>query len=92
MTQELIVALIVAVAAVYALWYWMPRGLRQRLAVRLAGGSQRLGLPAAGAQRLADAVGTAGGCGACDSRSTCSSRSGPGGDAAAPGPERPRNG
>jgi hypothetical protein len=31
MTQEWIVGLIVCVAAAYAVWYWLPAGLRQRL-------------------------------------------------------------
>lgn len=31
MTQEWITAVIVFVAAAYALWYWLPAGLRQRL-------------------------------------------------------------
>jgi hypothetical protein len=31
MTQSWIVALIVAGAAAYAVWYWLPGGLRQRL-------------------------------------------------------------
>lgn len=31
MTQAWIVALIVAGAAVYAVWYWLPAGLRERL-------------------------------------------------------------
>ena len=31
MLQQSIVALIVALAAAYALWYWLPAGLRRRL-------------------------------------------------------------
>jgi len=31
MLQQSIAALIVALAAAYALWYWLPAGLRRRL-------------------------------------------------------------
>ena len=44
MTQEMIVGLIVALAACYALWRWMPSAWRRAAAARLASGTQRAGL------------------------------------------------
>jgi len=72
MTQQIIVALIVAAAAIYALWRWMPAGWRRSAAGKLAAGSQRAGLvDAERAQRLADSLAKSSGCGSCDSCGSC---------------------
>jgi hypothetical protein len=74
MTQEMIVGLIVALAAFYALWRWMPAGWRRAAAGKLAAGTQRAGLvDAQRAQQLAASLGKASGCGACDSCGSCGS-------------------
>lgn len=66
MVQDLIVAVIVAAALLYALWYWMPKAWRHRVAHRLAAGSRRAGLVDADrAERLASALAKDTGCGAC---------------------------
>ena len=44
MAQELIVGLIVASAAFYAVWRWMPAGWRRSAARKVATGTQRAGL------------------------------------------------
>ena len=72
MTQEMIVGLIVALAAFYALWRWMPAGWRRAAAGKLAAGTQRAGLvDAQRAQQLAASLGKASGCGSCDSCGSC---------------------
>jgi len=43
MTQQLIVGLIVAAAALYAVWRWMPAGWRRGAAQKLAAGTHRAG-------------------------------------------------
>jgi type II secretory pathway pseudopilin PulG len=64
--QEAIVILIVALAAAYAAWRWMPGVLKRKAAGAIAGGSQRLGMTdEAGAQKLSDALSAPSGCGAC---------------------------
>ena len=74
MTQEMIVGLIVALAAFYALWRWMPAGWRRAAAGKVAAGTQRAGLvDAQRAQQLAASLGKASGCGACDSCGSCGS-------------------
>lgn len=66
MLQNLIVAVIVAAALLYAVWYWMPKTWRAGLARRLASGSRRAGLvDAERAERLASALAKDTGCGAC---------------------------
>ena len=73
MIQQLIVFAIVACAALYALWRWMPAGWRRALATRLAAGSQRAGLvDAERADQLAARLAKSAGCGACDSCGACS--------------------
>ena len=73
MTQQLIVGLIVAAAALYAVWRWMPAGWRRAAAARLASGSQRAGLvDAQRAQQLAASLAKTSGCGSCDSCGSCS--------------------
>jgi hypothetical protein len=59
--QQIVVALVVLVAAGYAAWYWMPARWRRALAGRIAGKSQR----------LADTLGAAPGCSACESCGSC---------------------
>jgi hypothetical protein len=78
MTQHIIVALIVALAAIYALWRWMPGGWRRILATNLAEHSQRAGLvDAQRAQRLAATLAQAPGCGSsCDRCGGCAGAAG----------------
>ena len=77
MTQQILVALIVVLAAVYAVWRWMPGSWRRAAAGRLAAGSQRAGLvDAERAQKLAASLGKASGCGACDSCGSCATGAG----------------
>jgi hypothetical protein len=72
MTQQIIVALIVGLAAFYAVWRWMPAGWRRAAAGKLASGSQRAGLvDAERAERLAASLAKSSGCGACDSCGSC---------------------
>jgi hypothetical protein len=80
MSQQIIVAIIVALAAIYLAWRWMPAGWRRALAAVLAHGSKRAGLvDEARAQQLAASLAKTSGCGACDSCSPACSSSG-GGD------------
>jgi hypothetical protein len=72
MTQQLIVGLIVLVAALSATWRWMPVGWRRAAARQLAAGSQRVGLvDKERADRLAASLAKSSGCGACDSCGAC---------------------
>ena len=72
MVQHLVVFVIVAVAAAYAAWRWMPAAWRRGAARRLAAGSQRAGLvDAQRAERMAASLGKTAGCGACDSCDGC---------------------
>ncbi len=77
MVQNLIVLLIVAVAALYAVWRWMPAAWRRGAARRMAAGSQRAGLvDAQQAERLAASLAKTSGCGACDSCDGCAPKAG----------------
>lgn len=72
MTQQLIVGLIVALAAIYAIWRWMPAGWRRSAASRLAAGSHRAGLvDRQRADALAASLSKSSGCGACESCGSC---------------------
>ena len=72
MAQNLIVGIIVALAAVYAVWRWMPAGWRRSAATKLAAGSHRAGLvDAQRADALAASLAKTSGCGACDSCGSC---------------------
>jgi hypothetical protein len=72
MTQQIVVGLIVALAAFYALWRWMPGSWRRAAAGKLAAGTQRAGLvDAERARQLAASLGKASGCGSCDSCGSC---------------------
>jgi hypothetical protein len=69
--QEIAVFVMVALATLYALWKFMPRGLRARLAGATAGWARRRGrLTDDGAAALARRL-TAGGCGNCKSCRAC---------------------
>jgi hypothetical protein len=73
MAQQIVVALIVALAAVYAVWHWMPGNWRRAMAAKVAAGSQRAGLvDEERAGRLAESLGKTSGCGSCDSCGSCS--------------------
>ena len=69
--QLIIVYGIVAIAALYALWRFVP-GLKKRLAPKLAGGLNRAGVISdEKAAQLATKLGSGGGCGSCDSCGAC---------------------
>ena len=77
MAQQIIVTLIVALAAIYAVWRWMPASWRRGMAVKVAAGSQRAGLvDEERAGRLAESLGKTSGCGSCDSCGSCSTPAG----------------
>jgi hypothetical protein len=72
MTQQIIVGLIVALAAAYAVWRWMPAAWRRSAAGKVAAGSQRAGLvDARRASVLAASLAKTSGCGSCDSCGSC---------------------
>ena len=73
MTQQIVVALIVVLAAIYAVWRWMPGSWRRAAAAKVAAGSQRAGwVDAERAHQLATSLGKTSGCGSCDSCGSCS--------------------
>jgi hypothetical protein len=75
MTQQIIVGAIVALAALYAVWRWMPAAWRRSAAGRLATGARRAGWVDAGrANALAATLSKSSGCGACESCGSCGSR------------------
>ena len=77
MTQEIIVALIVGLAALYAVWRWMPAGWRRAAAAGVAAGSQRAGLlDAQRAGKLAASLGKTSGCGSCETCGSCATGNG----------------
>lgn len=71
-TVQLFIAYgIVAVAALYALWRFVP-GLKKRLAPKLAGGLNRAGvISEETAAQLSTKLGAASGCGSCDTCGAC---------------------
>ena len=92
MTQQIIVWLIVALAALYAVWRWMPAAWRRAAASQLAAGSHRAGLvDAERARQLEATLAKTSGCGSCDSCGACAPKdkrlaeAGPGGAAASSG-------
>lgn len=93
MTQQIIVGLIVACAALYAVWRWMPAAWRRAVAGRVAAGSRRAGLiDAERAEALAASLARRSGCGACDSCGRCGTGAKQGtadGAAATPGAASP---
>ena len=72
MTQQIIVGFIVAAAALYAAWRWMPAGWRRSAAHKLATGGRRAGLvDEARAEQLAASLAKTSGCGSCDTCGAC---------------------
>lgn len=72
MAQQLIVGLIVAAAAFYAVWRWMPADWRRSAARKLAAGTHRAGLvDQERADQLAASLAKTSGCGSCDSCGSC---------------------
>lgn len=72
MIQQIIVGLIVACAALYAVWRWMPATWRRAAAGKVAAGSHRAGLvDAQRAEALAASLAKRSGCGSCDSCGSC---------------------
>ncbi|MET0543650.1 MAG: DUF6587 family protein [Variovorax sp.] len=72
MTQQIIVGFIVAAAALYAAWRWMPAGWRRGAARRLAAGGHRAGLvDEARVEQLAASLAKTSGCGSCDTCGAC---------------------
>lgn len=72
MAQQLIVGLIVAAAAFYAVWRWMPAGWRRSAAHKLAAGTHRAGLvDQQRADQLAASLAKTSGCGSCDTCGSC---------------------
>jgi hypothetical protein len=85
MTQNLIVGLIVAFAALYAVWRWMPAAWRRAAATRVAAGSHKAGLvDAQRAEALAASLAKSSGCGSCDSCGSCATP----GDKSSPSAQR----
>jgi hypothetical protein len=79
MTQQLIVGLIVAAAAFYAVWRWMPAGWRRSAAQKLAAGTHRAGwVDRERADALAASLAKTSGCGSCDSCGSCGPKVRPG--------------
>ena len=63
--QQTVVAIIVLLAALYAVWRWLPAQLKRRAAHGIASSSERLGVTdAEGAQKLQQALQAPSGCGA----------------------------
>ncbi|MBN8756414.1 MULTISPECIES: DUF6587 family protein [Variovorax] len=72
MAQQLIVGFIVAAAAFYAVWRWMPAGWRRGAAQKLAAGTHRAGwVDEERARELAASLAKTSGCGSCDSCGSC---------------------
>jgi hypothetical protein len=69
--QELVVAIIVAGAVLYALLRLLPAGLRQRLAQQVGKLGHMLGLSAERADALTQRLEQGGGCGTCKSCKGC---------------------
>lgn len=90
MTQQLIVGLIVAAAAFYAVWRWMPASWRRGAAKKLAAGTHRAGLvDRERADALAASLAKTSGCGSCDSCGSCAPKAPLGADSQ-PAGERPQ--
>ena len=71
MMQNLIVAVIVLLAACYVVVKFTPAGVRAAAAPRLAVLVRRAHLPQAFSRRLEQKITTAGGCGSCNSCNAC---------------------
>lgn len=71
MMQNLVVALIVVAAVLFAAWRFVPAAVREPLLLRMAGAARAARLPRV-AQRLDRAVRVSGGCGSgCGSCGGC---------------------
>lgn len=78
MLQNAIVFVIVAGAALYALWRWLPQRWRRGAARRLAGRAHSAGLiDARRADQLSGALGQSTACGACSRCGGCKDRQAP---------------
>lgn len=73
MGQQFVVACIVLLAALYAAWYWMPRGLRRRLGGYVRHRAGAASSAPAGARRLAEVLERSPGCASCESCGGCGS-------------------
>ncbi len=75
--QQVAVACIVLVAALYAAWYWMPRSLRRKLGQRVRRWGERAkaenGETISGTNRLAAVLEQSPGCASCESCGGCGS-------------------
>jgi hypothetical protein len=70
--QELTVALIVALAFVYAVWRVTPQALRRLVAAALLASCRRLGWQGPSSLRLAERVAADASCGSCKTCGGCS--------------------
>jgi uncharacterized protein DUF6587 len=75
MVQDLVVALIVVAAALYAIWILMPAGVRRTGAAALASLARRCGLGEQESRRLQTKLATHSSCGACESCKGCAGAS-----------------
>ncbi|WP_295855967.1 DUF6587 family protein [uncultured Xylophilus sp.] len=71
MGQEIVVFVIVALAAAWAARRWMPARWRQAIAGRFGRLLQRLGASERAATRITGRIGKAPGCSTCDSCGGC---------------------
>ena len=71
MVQNLVVGLIVVVAAAYALWIMMPARMRRAGAASLAAMARRCGLGEQESQQLRAALASHSSCGECDGCKGC---------------------
>jgi hypothetical protein len=72
MAQQLVVALIVGLAALYSAWTLMPAAGRRRLAALAARQLGRMGAASATAERVEAALAASSGCSECSSCKGCS--------------------
>lgn len=78
MVQQLVVGLIVLVAAFYSLWTLMPGAARRKAAARLASLARRCGVGQQGSERLQAKLAAHGSCSDCDSCKGCATPPRPG--------------
>lgn len=71
MIENVLVGLIVSIAAAYAAWKFVPAGVRARVAPRLVQGCRRLGLSPSLSIRLEKKLESGGACGSCNSCNAC---------------------
>ncbi len=75
MWQDLIVYLIVSVAALYAAWRWMPTATRAKVVSHAFVFAKRLGLSNASAARWQVRASAKTGCGSCGPCNACNPKS-----------------